>query len=526
MRTLYVPVILSSLLLAGWATQAVAQDVDATTPSVTTGVQDETPVNSAQQPEEQADLAPGEIRQPTLEFPGVVTGITLGELYTDNVRLASDNEPKESSFITVVKPFVKAAYSGSRLSGMVDAELDGYLYAGHGSHNQLAGDLNAYGTLTIAKEHLFLDGAATYRRAVINNERPAGAGTFFLSNNRANVGTIMLSPYWVQGLGRVGTMTLRYTRGRVMYNRDGIPDARGNELAGVSAIRTYGLDFSIVSPQEQTWGWELSYAGKRIKSDSGLSLHFAKAMAKLSRAVGMHGRVLVKGGKENHYYPDGSVDELGANFWAVGYMWSNPRNLFRLTGGHRFYGNTGEFVWRHEASRLTTRVAYTEQPTDLSQQLMGSYSGMGLYFSNRGLGIPSLLERRVYLMKRASATADYLMPSGRLSLTLFNESRDFFLRNTGHETVSDAHLSWRFDLGPHTALTPTLGWRRYRFIDERITYTRYVQLSAVHEFSPVDSISLRLRHESRSAANTAESRALGYEANVIFLSWTHLFQGG
>ncbi|HET8555174.1 MAG TPA: TIGR03016 family PEP-CTERM system-associated outer membrane protein [Rhodanobacteraceae bacterium] len=513
------------MILAALATQAMAQDVDhQTTPTVTTGANGDT-IGSGETSTDKTDLPPGVIWQPTLESPGLVTGFTLGELYTDNLRLASDNQSKENGWITVVKPFVKAAYSGRRFSGVLDAALTGYLYANHGNDNQLAQHLDAHGTLAMVQEHLFLDGAATYRRAIINHERPAGSGTFFLSNNRANVGTAMLSPYWVQGLGRVGTMTLRYTRGWVTYNRNGIPGVSDNPLAGVPDIRTYGLDFSIVSPMDQTWGWGLSYAGNRIKSDKGLSLHFAKAKAKLSRELGMHGRVLVEGGKENHYYPDGHVDTLGATFWAVGYTWNNPRNTFRLTGGHRFYGRSGEFYWRHEASRLTTHVEYMERPTDLNQQLMESYTGVGLYFTDIGVGIPSLLEHRVYLMKRASASADYLMPNGRLSLTLFNEVRDYFLRDTGHETISDAHLSWRVDLGPLTALTPTLGWRRYRFADSQINYTRYVQLSAVHEFSPVNSISLRLRHESRST-NAAAAYGLGYKANVIFLSWTHLFQGG
>ena len=61
---------------------------------------------------------------------------------------------------------------------------------------------------------------------VINNELPAGSGTFFLDNNRANVGMGTISPYWLQDLGRVGTMTLRVTRGRVVHDDRGIHTTR------------------------------------------------------------------------------------------------------------------------------------------------------------------------------------------------------------------------------------------------------------------------------------------------------------
>lgn len=524
MRTLYVPVILSSMILASWATQVVAQDADQAAQTTPVGATSET-TGYGEQSTDPTDLPPGVVRQPTVEFPGVVTGITLGELYTDNLRLAGDNQPKENGWITVVEPFIKAAYSSPRLSGVFDAKLSGYLYAGDSDNNQLAQHLRTHGTLTVVQQHLFLDGAATYGREIIDNKSPAGSGTFYLTNNRANVGTIMLSPYWVQSLGRVGIMTLRYTRGRVMYNSNGISGTSRNRLAGVPDIRTYGLNFSIVSPKDQTWGWALTYAGRRIKSDRGLSLHFATAKAELSRSFGLHSRVLVDGGKENRYWPDGRVDTLGARFWDVGYSWIDQRNTFLLKGGHRFYGHSAELDWTHEASRLTTHVAYEERPTDINQQLMGGYSNLGMYAPGGIAGVPSLLDRRVYLMKRATASADYLMPNGLLSLKLYNESRDYFLRNTGHETVSDAHLSWRIDVGPLTMLTPTVGWRRYRFTDGKISYTRYIQLAATHEFNSRDSISLRLRHESRSAY-VAMSGPLGYEANVIFLSWTHLFSGG
>ncbi len=532
MRTLSTPVVLSSMVLAGWLTQAAAQDVRPWTPAApapaASGQVD--PGNQADAGKPAADedgsgdLPPGVVRQPSLEAPGLVTGITVGELYTDNLRLSRGDEPRQTGWITVVQPFVKAAHAGPRFSGVMDLSLAGYLYAGHGSYNQVAGNLRASGTLTLLPQHLFLDGSATYGRQVIDNRRPSGSGQFFLANNRANVATGTLSPYWIQDLGRVGTMTLRYTRGRVVYNRAGISEKSGDPLAGISNVTSDGELFRIVSPESATWGWELAYASQRLKLDDGRTFKFATAKLGLSRQLGMHVRVLADVGKENRYLPDGSVDELGATFWDAGLSWSDVRNTFKLLGGHRFYGRSASLSWTHQAARLTTRVGYQERPTDLNRQLLGQGDGAWLAVPRGFSRIPSLQERRIYLMKRASASATYQMPSGSLRLGLYHEKRDYFLHGSDDETVSNARLSWLFELGPFTSLTPSFGWRRHEFEDGQVNQGHYVQLEMAHQFDPANFISLRLRHGTRDTHDAAPG-SHGYRVNVVFLSWTHLFTG-
>ncbi|MGH8124563.1 MAG: TIGR03016 family PEP-CTERM system-associated outer membrane protein [Rhodanobacteraceae bacterium] len=518
MRSLPVPVVLSSIALAGWLTGAAAQTVDnQTTSSASPPAQSGQIVNSA-------DLLPGTIPQPTIESPGTVAGITLGELYTDNLKLAASDQAKQASFITEIQPFIRSAYSSPRFSGLLNYMLTGYVYAGHSGDDQLAQNLDAQGTLTIAPQHLFLDGAAVYGRQIINNELPAGAGTFFLGNNRANVAMATLSPYWVQQLGNVGTMIVRYTRGRVMYNRRGIPDSdqNGNPLAGVPDITSNAVQFSVASPKDETWGWNLNYSQQQLEPGSGPGIQFASAELGVSRQVSPDTRLLADGGKENNYLPDGTVDHLGANFWDVGFEWANTLDSLRLLVGHRFYGRSAQFSWTHTAALLTTILSYEERPTDLNQQLLGQNPGQ--LVTSPILGIrqfPSLAERRVYLMKRATASVAYTMPHGRLNLTLYNESRDYFLSGD-REKVAAADLSWLFEIGPFTTLTPTVGWQRYQFENQQVNYTHYLQLSFVHQFDPHNFASLRLRNDSRNV-DFGVPGAHDYRLNVIYFEWTHLF---
>jgi len=110
MRALSVPVVLSSVVLTGWLGGARAQDLG----PVTRGGS----ASTASQPAGDQNLEPDVIPQPSIDSPGLVTGFTLGELYTDNLRLAASGKPKQSSWITQVEPFIRAARNGpSRSSG-------------------------------------------------------------------------------------------------------------------------------------------------------------------------------------------------------------------------------------------------------------------------------------------------------------------------------------------------------------------------------------------------------------------------
>ncbi|MEP7185988.1 MAG: TIGR03016 family PEP-CTERM system-associated outer membrane protein, partial [Rhodanobacter sp.] len=196
------------------------------------------------------------------------------------------------------------------------------------------------------------------------------------------------------------------------------------------------------------------------------------------------------------------------------------RNHVRVMVGHRFYGRSYQFSWRRTASLLTTDVSYVEKPTDLNQQLLGQGAGI-----NPTLGlsaIPSLREQRVYLMKRGKASVAYEMPNSTLRLAVYDERRTYLSLNGGHEKVLGAHVTWSFEVGPHTTVTPTYGWQHYQHQDGQTRNNQYAQLALVHKFSPSTFGTVRLRRDS-SNVQSGVPGANGYRANVIFLQLTHLF---
>lgn len=516
MRTLTTTAVLSSVVLGGWLSAATAQSMRVDASNARDPFLDE------QAPGADADAPVGVIPQPTIDSPGMVLGVTLGELYTDNLKLAANGDPKQSSWITQVQPFFRWARNGPRFSGVLNYQLTGYLYAGQSHSSQLAQDLKTFGNFTVVPQHLFIDGAAQYGREVINNELPSGSGTFFLNNNNANVARAALSPYWRQDLGRGGTMMLRYTLGRVTYDDHGIKGQSAGRLSGIPNVTSNALLFSLVSPEYETWGWNAGYSDQRLRPDFGQSVDFAMAKLGVFWRVNSSIRLLADFGKENRYLPDGTSRKLGTDFWDVGFDWTQGRNSLKLLTGHRFYGRSYQFSWTRTAALLTTTASYVEQPTDLNQQLLGQDPAQVIRPPVNISGIPSLAERRIYLMKRATASATYTMPTSSLRLMLYDEKRTFFMLDDGKEKVANANLSWRFDLGAFTAITPTLGWQRYQFQDGQTNYNRYAQLELVHQMTPKSFASLRVRHDSRNVYSGVPG-AHGYRVNVVFVQWTHLF---
>lgn len=517
MRVLSAPVVLSSLALTGWAGHAVAQ---------ATGLgmqraQLSAPFGQAACDQDQQPMI-GIVPQPTPDCPGLVTGVTLGELYTDNLKLAAPGQPKETAWITTVEPFVKAATQTARFAGWVDYSLTGFVYAGQSGSDQISQKLNAQGTATIVPQHFFLDGSAIYGSQVINNQLPVGSGTFFLNSNRANVGIGTLSPWWTQTFGNVGTATLRYTQGRVVYNTHGISGHSRDALAGIPDVTSSAVQFSFASPQYERWAWSFGYSQQSLQPDSGPSRQFANAKAAATFVLNASTNLLGDAGTENRYRPDGTIGHLDAPFWDVGVEWANTRDRFKLLVGHRFYGRNGELSWTHNAQLLTTTVSYTEQPTDLNQQLLGQNPGEVVLPPVNPNRIPSLADRQVYLMKRAAAAASYDMPRGRLTLTLYDESRRYFFTGLGQERVANASAAWRYDVGPFTTFTPTFGWQRYQYQDGQVSYTRYGQLALVHQLDAGNFVTVRFRNDSRNTYATIPG-AHGYRVNVLYAQWTHMF---
>lgn len=467
---------------------------------------------------------PGNIAQPTIESPGLVVGFSLGQLYTNNVRLAGPNQTKSSSFITQVEPFIRAAYSNPRFTGMLNYSLTGYLYRGQTHDHQVAQKLHATGTITLIPNHFFVDAMTSYQRQIINSALPSAPAvdSYFLTGNQANSAVGLVSPYWIQGLGALGTLRLRYSRGRVVYNDRGIPGQNALALARISNATSNGASFSITSPQSGLLRWNLSYAQQRIEPDQGSSTEFAAGKVGLGFQVSPNLTLLVDGGKENKFLPDGTVQRLRAPFWDAGFSWANSLDYFKVLVGHRFYGRSYLVSWTHQAARLVTTLSYRERPTNLNQTLLTQNPTQAIILPMSVPRIPSLTEIQPYLSKRATASITYTGVKDDITLTLYDENRRYFSGSRQSERLVDAQLTWVYQVGAFSTLTPTFGWQRYKLQNGQITYHYVWRISFTHRFDSQNTGRIGLANQFANVTNGIAG-AHGYRAKAIFLQWTHTF---
>lgn len=515
MRAKQLSIALSAIILGGWLTAAVAQDAGDSVSSLLDSM-------PAWQVQGFGNEMPGVVGQPQPSKPGTVWGVSLGELYTSNLGLNYSGQPRTSDWITVVQPFVRAARSGPRFSGVLDYMLTGYAYGDHSTYNRVAQDLDASGRLTLVPQHLYLDGFAKYEHENIDQYIPPGYGTFYIGNSRTNVGVAQLSPFWQQDLGAAGLMTLRYSLGRVVYDNSHYTTSLGYTLPDVTSN---GVQFKLEQPRDSKLGWNVNYAWQSLNPSTGPDVRFQTLTAGVWYRVNQTLRFLGDLGRENNYRADGTARGLGATRWDVGLQWETSTNAVVLKLGHRFFGPSSEFSWTHTAARLSTVLRYQQRPTDINAELLTQSLGSGSVWPvNLNQAYPNLNARGpgLYILRRGSFELNYEMANSRLSASVYNELRDYFIPNGGPERVGDAKVAWAFDLGARTTLTPSVEWQRLRYAGGIDTNPRTEQIALMHQVTPHDIATLRYRHGAwdyeQFMAPTHD-----FDVNTFYAQWIHLF---
>lgn len=517
MRAKQLSIALSAIILGGWLTAAVAQDAGNSADGSTLG--DAMP---AWQIQSYGNLPPGVVGQPQPWKPGIVAGVSLGELYTSNLWMNYSGQPKTSDWITVVQPFVRAARSGPRFSGVVNYSLTGYAYSGNSAYNTVAQDLDAIGRLTVVPQHLFVDGFAKYDHENLSDFMPPGYGTFYIGTHRVNVGVARLSPYWQQSFGAAGIMTLRYSLGRVVYDRAG--DSVGANYA-LPDVTSNGLQFKLEQPRDARLGWSVNYAWQRLDPSFGPDVRFQTATASVWYRVNETLRFLGDLGRENNYRADGTAESLAATLWDVGLQWTSPTNDVTVKLGHRFFGPSSELSWTHTAARLSTVLRYEQRPGDINMELLNQNLGPGtvwpVYMTQQ---YPNLTARGpgLYILRRGSFNLNYELASSKLSASVYNEIRDYFVPTGGPQRVFDARLAWMFELGSRTTLTPSVEWQKLRYDGGIESNPRSEQIALMRQVTSHDYASLRYRHGGwdyeQFMAPTHD-----FDVNTFYAQWIHLF---
>lgn len=292
--------------------------------------------------------------------------VTLGEIYTDNVTLAPEDD-EQDDFVTFVNPGFSLRRDEGRVRANVAYQMQNFFYAKNDDSNQTFHQLEAVGIAEILREHFFVDAAASISQQIIDAEQAAALSNRSVTGNRTDVVTAGISPYLREEFGS--------TQALARYSYD-IVDFNDNDVAGVTNDTTVNSGLLAIGnpPSEKRLSWLGAYDHERVDfKDTDAADVFEQAGVRLdyrlTRTIGLVG---LGGYEDNKFESPSPAPEPRGPFWEAGIrLEPGARDLIEARYGEHFFGNTLFFSWEHAGRRFTTQVAYSEDITTVAQSLLG-----------------------------------------------------------------------------------------------------------------------------------------------------------
>ena len=163
--------------------------------------------------------------------------ITVGEIYTSNVNLTSDNvEPLRVQ--GRLGDQGRAARSdwlrGSRLDLDIDYTLEALLYAKDSDRNDVYNQLSAAGLLDLIGEDLQLRADGSISQVNISPDEPVTNSNINTTGNRANATIWSIGPEWQHRMFSNSEVDGHLSVGHVDYNEPSNQDTNTTQLQNVT----------------------------------------------------------------------------------------------------------------------------------------------------------------------------------------------------------------------------------------------------------------------------------------------------
>jgi hypothetical protein len=488
-------------------------------------------------------------------------GISLQELYSDNIRLSPKGK-EDQSFVTEVSPYVTVRARGARNRINAALRLENLFFHGidKNANTFFQGQLESRSRLWA--NSFFLDLRGTHSQANTRNRGRVAIDNISQTGARVDVSTYTISPFWRMNLGGYAEGEARISYSDVIVsnkddNRNGIADSRIHEerLTLNSSTR-----FDMV-------GWKLGLSNRaedrqsgKTQSNSINDIRYFNTFGEINFKLVPRFIVFIRTGyadndlgmfqlnsKNGVYYQAGgrwrpsSGLELSAaagnnNFvrlsimpfkrakWQVGYR----HNRIGLNTGSQWDTNfeyrTSNLVWRagYEVDTVTTQQVLLER--DIFDTGFGDInSSSGLTVNNNQNDLTSL-SNEVYERKRGEISVQGSAGKSTLRVTAYNEERNFD-RSRKNEEAKGALLSWRWRFNDRTSTLVSANVERIDGGNQSLNFdennTRWsIAAQIKRAISKHFTATLGYRY-SRQEANQPESE---YTENRVFGRVNFLYQ--
>ena len=297
--------------------------------------------------------------------------VNASSTYTDNVKQSSSNT-QDALILTATPGFTLRSEGSRRVQASLQYGLTGVKRFGGDQSDNFYHNLNAVGKAELVKDFLFIDGSANISQQLISLlGSPADATTN--NSNRTTVGTYSISPYIQQRLGTFAFAQARYTASGAIFQNNAAPNANSNAFAASLKSGTRFTDLS----------WGLNYSLRKLQNSNAINsvnntdATFESASATAGYALTRQFRVFGTVGHDSNDYLSSSG--TSGSFYSAGFGWSPTRRTsVEASAGERYFGRTFSLAANHRTRLTQWRVSYSEDVSDISQQLL-ERSGQ-LYF--------------------------------------------------------------------------------------------------------------------------------------------------
>lgn len=403
---------------------------------------------------------------PSLAYAGdwqFTPRLSMGETYTDNVRLVEDG--KRGDFITTITPGLSVRGQGARLTANVDYNLQQLLYGHETRFDATNHQLQGIVSTTLIENWLYFDTQSRVSQQNVDNRRRITQTNRGPSDNRRDVVSYEFVPRIEHAFGSWFNLSSSYTHqtvdqsggaGGFVGGNSSVEEAWQVSIASGARFARFPLVFSTVH--------------RKVDFDSGRSNELKSYSGQGSYVLNRKWRLTATGGYDQNDFPSSFGSNSGP-YWTVGGSWTpSPRTTLSGNWGKRFFGNTFNISGNHRHRRWTVTGGYSEQVQTTNQFereliLVPLLDPLGEPIFDPvtsseiliPLEVPTVTDD-VFVTKQANAGLSYALRRGDIGVRFFQFDREFQSGDFS-ELTRGASLSASWRMSKRLSSSLNLTWR-------------------------------------------------------------------
>jgi len=372
----------------------------------------------------------------------VIPRITMSETYDDNVRLAGEGQ--EEDYITQINPGLSLAGKGRYSELMIDYTMQNIFYKNNDQYDDTYHNFRASSNTEIYRDHLFLDVSGNYSQRTINLQQTSSTDNAAITDNRTDVVTYTVKPYYIDNFGQSSKLTLEHTYTEI--------DSKSGELSDTDNITNTSYIELKSGPAFKRFTWQMSHQKQfveytersNVKSSNSQAL-FNYLISKKVYFVGVAGyeeyNYAVMAGQEN---PEGS-------YWEAGLGWTpSHRTRLEIRQGEHYYGETSKFLFDHRTRQSSWLINYSEDINTTSRTEL-VFNPETETSEETPIGISYADVAVVSLDKVLSVSVSKMTAKTVLTLNV-SDGRRIYQESPGEERNTSAIVTWKWQVARRTSV--------------------------------------------------------------------------